>query len=244
MLQKQLRHIIRNLESMEIPVVVQLRGRTASERSFTIDLDPSSLDQASAWCGSYDILQMGQHFDAYVITPRTCDLPSIPDFPVGRRYTMLPGKLPAPSVQGNIGESIAALMAVSVLGCMPGGIAHVKPGRGGASYKAPDLLLRVTPGMRELARGLTNLPGFEMPEWLPCEAKCRRCSADVARAMREAEEQLEEFWCQVTDDEKGFGVACCFIHQPPQEIRVRLFLPDKVWKGWDDLFQKVIDQIE
>ena len=209
---------------MQIPVYVELDGR-AGGHDFVVDLDPASLDQASTWCGSYDILEMGQHFDNYVMTPRPLLLPLIPGFPAGRRYIALPGKLQAPSVQGNIGESVAAMTAGPVFGCDCGDIAHIRPGGGRSAYKAPDLLFRVKSQLRELASDLTGLGAIEMPEWIPCEAKCRRFPTGVRAAIREAREQLAEFWDQLVEEERGFGIACCFIHQPPQQVQVRLFLP-------------------
>ena len=93
---------LRKFMDVQITIRLENSGVTRNEE---INLDPASLNHAAAWCGSYDILEMGQHFDAYVVTSRTFLLPRILGFPATRRYTLLPGKIHAPSVHGNIGEA-------------------------------------------------------------------------------------------------------------------------------------------
>jgi hypothetical protein len=232
---------------MNIPVNIELENGTQSHRS--IDLDPASLDQAASWCGSYDILEMGQHFDAYVITPRSRLLPRIAGFALGRRYTLLPGKISAPSVHGNIGEAVAALTAVTALGFNPGDVAHIKPGAGRSACKAPDLILRTTPEFSSLLAGMTGGSEFSMPEWLPCEAKCRGPRLAVSRAIKEAKGQLTAFWSGLAEEEKGFGVAICFVHHPPQEVHVRVFLPRHILPvlmdtDWDEVYREPLHSIE
>ncbi len=203
---------------MLVPVTIKIEGGSSSVTGI-LDLDVLALDTAAGWCGSYDILAMGEHFDAYVIAQRSVPLPHIPGFPAGRRFTRLPGKWPAPSVYGNIGEAIAALTAVAHLGFDRDGVAHVKS----SAVKTPDLLLKVTEPFKNLVRGLTGRPIY-FPEWIPCEAKCRKTSKRIGPAVKEGRAQIQAFWNSVPPSERGVGMVCCFVHSPPQSIQVRILL--------------------
>ncbi len=212
---------------MKTPVAIEVEGLSVTWQRDLV-LDVQSVGQAAEWCGSFDILEMGEHFDAYVLTPRSALLPAIPGFPPGRRFTQLPGKWPAPSVHGNIGEAVAALTAVSCLGCTPSGVAHVKAGQGTSKEKTPDLLLRVTPDLQDEISVQWGFSQITFPDWIPCEAKSRKNPSDATGAFREAKKQLQAFWTHLDPAERGFGVACCYVYSPPQSIRVRIFLPPSI----------------
>lgn len=206
---------------MDTPIKISIEGGS-SMINRTLPLDVLALDVASSWCGSYDILEMGQHFDAYVMTPRPVLLPEIAGLPNRRRFTRLPAKYPAPSVHGNIGEAVAALTAVSALGFDPAGVAHIKGLRG----KTPDLLLKTTDTFAQLVGGLAGL-ALQFPEWIPCEAKCRKLERGIKQATNEAKQQLQAYWSAVPVVEAGFGIVCCYIHSSPQSVQVRILLPEQ-----------------
>src|SRR5262245_31143757 len=128
---------------MNVTLRVQVGIRGAPQTIGPIWLDSSSIGNVSSWAGSLHILSMSRHYEDYVVTPRTIQLPVIPGFPLAHPYQCLTGKMRAAGVTGNIGEAIAAIFARCCLGLAIADIAHLRPRRPFMRRQAPDYLMRL-----------------------------------------------------------------------------------------------------
>lgn len=214
---------------MNIAVKVQLGFWGASGVLAPIWLDAASVGSAASWSGSYHVLSMGRHFDAYAVTNWLANLPPVPGFPLAHPYERLAGKIRAAGVTGNIGESIAALIARRYFGVAISDIAHVKPRQPFRKRKAPDYLMRLgarMPGpFAPVTAGLA-IPGW--PTWMPVESKARSTDTGVRQGRKDALDQLSAYWALIAATrpaEVGFGMAVTFNYQAPREILATLFVP-------------------
>jgi hypothetical protein len=214
-------------------VNVQLRvqlGLNGSRRLLSpMWLDTGSVGATSSWAGSYHVLSMGRHYDDYVITDRTINLPPITGIPAAHPYERLAGKIRAAGVTGNIGEGIAALFARRNLGAQIGDIAHVRPRRPFRSRKAPDYLMRlggVMPGPFGVVSPESN--PISWPTWWPVESKARSTEGGSRAGKRDALKQLVAYWALLVDSQPnivGYGLIIVFKYQPPREVCACLILP-------------------
>jgi hypothetical protein len=192
-------------------------------------LDSASIGAVSNWAGSYHVLAMGRHYDDYVISSRILRLPVIPGLPPAHPYERLAGKIRAASVTGNIGEAIAAIVAVRFFGVAIADIAHVRPRRPFRRRKAPDYLMRLGPFMPGVIGAV--MPAGQVvawPDWWPVESKARTTEPACAQARREALRQLIAYWLLLAGSlpqQVGFGVIVTLCYWPPREVRVSIILP-------------------
>src|SRR5262245_25043820 len=96
---------------MNVGLTVQLGLHGPQQFVGLIQLNAGSIGGSAAWAGSYHILEMARHYDEYVVTGMLPSLPVIPGFPVTHPYRRLASKIRAAGVTGNIGESVAAIVA-------------------------------------------------------------------------------------------------------------------------------------
>lgn len=214
---------------MNVELRIQLGLYGDEELLSPIYLDAGSLGTVSRWAGSYHILSMGQHYDDYVITQKTINLPPISGIPAAHPYERLSGKIRAAGVLGNIGEAVAAIFAYRCLNAGIGDIAHIRPRTPFKRRKAPDYLMRLRGLMPGLFRRIIPI-GFspQWPEWWPVESKARSTMTSSSAARIEALKQLVVYWTLLANSqpaEVGYGMIVVFTYKPPRELRVSLMLP-------------------
>ncbi len=182
-------------------------------------LDSASVGAVSSWAGSCHILSMGRHYDDYVITSRIPRLPPIPGFPAAHPYERLTGKIRSAGVTGNIGEAIAAIIAVRFLGATVSDVTHVRPRRPFRRRRAPDYLMRLMPGaFGSVMAGGQIVP---WPLWWPVESKARTTERACLQARREALRQLVAYWTLLAGSQPqfvGFGAIVTLCYQPPPSV--------------------------
>ena len=214
---------------MYVDVSIQRGFRGAVRRLASTWLDSASVGAASSWAGSYHVLAMGRHYDDYVISSRVLRFSPIPGFPAAHPYERLAGKIRAAGVTGNIGEAIAAIIAVRFFGAAVSDIAHVRPRRPFRVRKAPDYLMRLGPLMPGVF-GVVMPTGqiFSWPDWWPVESKARTTARACDQARREALRQLIAYWATLAGSQPqlvGFGVIVTLCYRAPREVRVSILLP-------------------
>ena len=192
-----------------------------------INLTHVSIDHVARWAGSYQVLRMGEHFDSYVVDGDRFDFPHIAGFPVGAPFTPLPDKIRAPSVTGNIGEAVTALVLRHVFRTRLDECAHVKPNAGYAGWKAPDfcaaLRARLVAWLGMRAPSLVAVVNAG-PLWWPVESKARKSEDGFDGAAEAAFRQLIQYWVGLPAS-AGYGVICCTAYENQHLIRVTILLP-------------------
>lgn len=215
---------------MNIGVIV-VSGINGNEEPIgTMRVKPSEVGTACKLFGSTFILKMGLHFDRYVVSN------SIPNFQVvpaiyssAAIAATITGKGRAQSVSGNIGESIAGLVARRKLGARM--LNDVLPVRLPAKKKAPDFVMKLRPmfpASFETATTMVN-PVIGFGRW-PVESKAVSTNGQAGQALRKALLQLGTYWYERYPFEPevcGYGIAVCFIYRgnPNRVIKVHVFTP-------------------
>ena len=214
---------------MNVPLIAQLglRGREACLGA--ISLDVASVGHASSWAGSYHVLQMGRHYDHYVVTGYTAALPALTGLPATHPFEKLTSKIRAAGVTGNVGECVAALFARRTMGAAVADIALIRSRQPFRRRKAPDYLMRLGPSMPgPLAPVLPAGVQCAWPEWWPVESKARSTESFARAARSQGLAQLATYWSLTASSrpsEVGYGLVVSFTYQPPREVRVQIFLP-------------------
>ncbi len=109
-----------------------------------LELTNSGISNISELAGSYHILEMGQHFFEYSVSPGP--FPPFPRSLIPSTYPFLAlaNKQRAAGVTGNIGEGIGGVVARHVFGMPPGTFPHIKlKGRG--RRQTPDFMFNLGP---------------------------------------------------------------------------------------------------
>lgn len=214
----------KDAQHLNFPVYMQLgiKGKRALLPS--IWLDPETVGAASSWSGSYHVLGMGRHFDDYVVTRRTLDLPKIPNFPNSHPYLQLVGKIRATGVTGNIGECIAAIVAKRFLSARTRDIAHVDPGKPFRPTRSPDYLLRVGGWFQVWLPALPSGVILNFPDWLPAESKARTSPSASREARKSAISQLAHYWKRVPTA-AGFGLVVTLTYQSDIGVTITVVVP-------------------
>ncbi len=211
---------------MNVDLTVQLgfHGRRRSKGA--VRLSAASVGGASAWAGSYHVLFMGRHYDDYVVTRRVIQFPPIPGLPPIHGYRRLTGKIRAASVTGNIGESVAAIVARRKLKLA---ITEIVPMQPDPRLRSPDYLMLVGPHMPALFRRVIPVGrSFQWPNWWPVESKARTTEEGARTARRDALRQLAAYWSALTArgaNTVGFGIVVTLVFHPPREVLASLIIP-------------------
>lgn len=192
-------------------------------------LDAAGVGSAASWSGSYHVLQMGNHYDDYVVTGRIIALPPIAGIPPAHPYGRLTGKIRAAGVTGNIGECGAALFARRYLGAAIGDIAHTRPRQPFRHRRAPDYMMRLGALMpAQFGPIIPNRFTLTWPNWWPAESKARSSDGAIRKGRRDALRQLVTYWSLIAFTQPtavGFGLIVTLTYRPPREMRASLFLP-------------------
>src|SRR3954470_5440696 len=111
---------------MIVPLTAQLGVSSTPVTLGNLLLDTGSIGGTSDWAGSFHILSMGRHYQAYVLGSTLPVFSQVTAIPTAYPYQRLQNKIRATGVTANIGEAIAAVFARRVLGAQIADIAHVK----------------------------------------------------------------------------------------------------------------------
>jgi hypothetical protein len=192
-------------------------------------LDSSSIHGTSAWAGSFHILEMGRHYQDYVMGATLPALPQLQAIPTAYPYQRLKTKIRATGVTANIGEAVAAVFTRRVLGAGVADIAHIELRRAFGKRKTPDYLLRIGPLLFPALSALNAAgPLSGGPEWWPAESKARSTETSAVSARRDAIEQLAVCWRLLRLSQPaavGYGLVVTFVYQPPREVRATFIVP-------------------
>jgi hypothetical protein len=211
---------------MNVPVVVQLGLRGRSTAAGTLDLTSGEVHSAASWSGSYHILEMGQHFQDYVIDDNMDPLPAGIRLAPSHPYEVLVGKTRSGGVTGNIGECVAALFARNRLGAELNDIAHVRPRHAFRVRKAPDYMMRLSAHMPGPFAPILPDKKWTWPDLWPVESKARTDVGNARSAQNQGLVQLGAYWSLLAHpDLQGYGIVTTFQYMDPREIRVQLYLP-------------------
>ena len=153
---------------MDIPVQVRL-GLSGPVASIgRIRLDPNAVRAGAGQYGSYYVLEMGRHYEQYVVTGYLPSLPMVHGITTAHPFVQATKKTRAASVTGNIGEVIAALTVRRKLTTVVRHIRHINTSR---KYRTPDYLMRFDPMLpSEFALVLPAGIIAAFPDW-PVESK-------------------------------------------------------------------------
>jgi hypothetical protein len=186
------------------------------------------IDSVGEFAGSYDILEMGAHFRAYMEVPRRLAIPEVRDLPHPGFFQQLRFKNRASTVTGNLGESLAGIMACTHLQCTAQDIAHLTTLRPFRRRKTPDYLLRIRGKLPpEL---MDHIPPAtpSLPEWLAMESKASADGSTARVGVENAFQQLAAYWYTihaVAPNEVGFGLIISTVYAHPAEISLWVLLP-------------------
>jgi hypothetical protein len=170
-----------------------------------LNIPPGRIDVATEYAGSYHILEMGRHFDAYSARPYVA-LPY--------RYTpMLPRWMPAAlmeraraaDVTGNSGEIIAGLIARRLFKVRPGSLVHL---RARVDRRTPDYVIDNSPQLLSFIAAFAGVPTAGLPAHWPIESKAGIGLLD-RRDSEAALRQILAYWHHIRNrysDGVGYGL--------------------------------------
>jgi hypothetical protein len=164
-----------------------------------------AIDIAGSYAGSYHVLELGQHFEAYTNphTPRAFN--SVPQLPNWVPADPLLERNRAADITGNIGEIIAGILAMRVLGVPPHHIVHLRARK----KLTPDYLLHDVPQLQAYVSQLAQVPAGRLPEHWPVESKAGIDSLgrdESEKALR----QLVAYWIDISRRYRkgvGYGIV-------------------------------------
>lgn len=210
---------------MSIEVVAQI-GATGPRVSLPprLALPPNSFDAVHTWAGSYDVLEVPGHFDAYHLQART-PIHLYPVAPPCGYFAPLKHKLESGEINGNFGETLPAIFAFERLGLGPDRVIHLT--RTAANGKSPDFLFSLGESLATNSIWPPLALPTGLPTWWPVECKATRgkISAQWTKALK----QLSQFWYDERknpDLEPGYGIVSIFDHSTtPRTLLWRFVLP-------------------
>lgn len=207
---------------MNVPVYARL-GLTGPPTHWgNVRLGRQTIDFAAIHFGAYHILEMGEHFDQYVVAWQP---PPLLMFQTAHYALRRVGKQKAAVVTGNIGECVAGIVLRRMVHVQLQNLRHVLPT---TAFRTPDYLLDCTGGVPgRLNALLTNQPAAPHSHW-PVESKSGKTNGIVGQAVVSAIQQLASFWHQraVVDPAiVGYGAIVTFQYHQAPEIQVRVIEP-------------------
>jgi hypothetical protein len=180
----------------------------------------------SGMFGSSHILEMGLHYEDYVVTGYLPQLPMIPNLATAHPVLRLLAKTRGSDVTGNIGEIVAAIVANRRWHAQLRGLFHIKAT---SSHKTPDYLMRFVPTLpTELSQVIptgTVQPNFN--DW-PVESKAGGTKGNTKRYIKNALTQLGSYWFHkraTTPSVVGFGLIVSLTYRKDRTITVTVISP-------------------
>lgn len=212
--------------SFDVDVVIR-EGMTAADAPFgQIRLAKSAISTNSQHFGSNHILEMGEHFDQYVVGWLPTQIFRFAGIATMHRFPAMAGKQRATSVLGNIGEVVAGITIRRKLQVPVPLVCHLFPANG---QKTPDFLLDCIVNAPAI---LTHrMPGgLAVPaSLLPVEAKAGKTNGSVNSSETNAMKQLASFWLHrlpIDANVAGFGIIISFNYGKDRLIRISLIAPN------------------
>lgn len=151
------------------------------------------IETAGGYAGSCHVLEMGKHFEDYARYDwEGPSFTTIAGFPTGPTTQHLKTKARSPGVTGNIGKSVAGIVAVQILNSDSKDIAHLVVK---SKQKTPDFLIRDSAGDRSLLTSvMPALSSKQPPPWWPLESKIRSIGLDntVVEALPTSQSTKED----------------------------------------------------
>jgi hypothetical protein len=215
---------------MNYPVLLR-RGLFGGEQPLnSVTLDPAVMNSISAYAGSYHILEMGRHFNDYVLS--AAGLPTFPQcagLPPAYPFLALSNKQRAAGVTGNIGEGVCGVVADAIFGMPFGDYIHIKLKPAAGLRKTPDYMFRLGPYLPAVWHAALGALPAPLPVWWPVESKARTTRGSVDTAVRsEALLQLASFWYSIRNsfpNAVGFGMTVGFAYETNPRVLINVFLP-------------------
>ncbi|QEF98792.1 hypothetical protein Mal15_28480 [Stieleria maiorica] len=170
---------------------------------------------ATSFAGSYQIRDMGRHFEDYIVRPQQVGLIGGQfhgSFPPNFAYQPLLDKQRSPGVIGNIGETVCGIVGLRALGLRAIDIVHI---RATTPKRAPDFVFNIAslPTAFHQIADRMEIPASAMefsPNWWPAEAKTTK-RANHVTPFDDAFIQLVCYWreCSRSDvfqHSMGYGL--------------------------------------
>jgi hypothetical protein len=214
---------------MDVPTIVYC-GLKGNETPIGMTrLKPSEIGAASAIYGSTYILRMGLHYDRYVVSTNWPLFQAVPGvYTAAGLAAMMTNKGRASSVTGNLGESIAALVARRKLNATV--VGDIIPIIAPNTAKAPDFIMQFRPMFPASFQAVTGVnPAIAFGKW-PVESKGAGTNRQAKEQIRKGLQQLGSFWYErypYEPDVCGYGVIICLVYrnQPRRLIRIHVIVP-------------------
>lgn len=195
-------------------------------------LQPNEVGDASALFGSTYILNMGLHYDRYVLSgflPKFWAASGA--YSAARIAATATKKTRASSVTGNIGESVAGLVCRRWFKATR--LHDILPIVASSEAQTPDFAIRLRPMFPDAFRvavGASHAVSFR--RW-PVESKAVETPGRVVQALQRAVNQLGTYWYERSLYEPkvcGYGVVVCLVYRSkslarPRTIGVHVFTP-------------------
>jgi hypothetical protein len=175
---------------------------------------------------------MGRHYEQYVISGYLPTYTAVRDI----YSTSIPAanatsKTRAPAVTGNIGESIAALVARRKFKSR---LTDIQPLVVANRKKTPDFRIRFRPMFPQVFRTATGFTTTVNFNYWPVESKAAASLGAGDNAVEKALLQLGTYWRERASVEPavvGFGIVVCFVYRgtkanPLRCIRVHVITPN------------------
>lgn len=235
------------------PVTLLGSGALSSIQN-EIDVLAAEVDNVGSFAGSTHVLKMGQHYTDYVSDGVAFpSVTTLAKMPPRCSIEQLETKGRAADVTGNIGESIAGMVAQRTFKLPSSQIAHLKVRN---SSKTPDFLLYDVSFLNGLLKSIIPVgKRGTLPLWWPLESKAR--SGDVSLTVaREALKQLASYWDNISlgsPQAVGYGVIVASAFNTtdgatnPKRVCIHILLPDDaalLTKLLNDLKNKPKEQKE
>src|SRR4051812_6639187 len=96
---------------MWVPVKARIGWNGFQREVASVWLEPESIGIDAGCYGAAHVLEMGQHYHAYVVTGDLPQWPVISGFNPAHPYVLANGKIRCAGVTGNIGETVTAIVA-------------------------------------------------------------------------------------------------------------------------------------
>lgn len=200
----------------------------SSTKVGVISIGKANVDVTASFAGSLHILEMGDHFDDYLVTghfPALMSGPVTAPKPFGR----LIWKHPSMDVMGNFGEAIFASVYTRHYGAANSEIVHIhQPVGSGFRFRCPDFL--VAP-VSIFAQDVSNF-GSTIPttlDFIPAECKATLSNSNERAYTKNAAEQLAAFWKQSLGMNPsypvGYGIASVMSRHPSPTVTLTYFWP-------------------
>jgi hypothetical protein len=192
--------------------------------SATLLIDPHTIANVTEFAGSLHVRSMDLHFEDYVLRDARIALTRPRALPPVSQFTSLRFKERSQDIVGNMGESIAGIVAIDYLHLQPADVAHLKVIAG---VQTPDYVMRLGGELPESIAAVVREAPPDMPEWWPVESKASHNRHQTVKAFR----QLLSYWEAIKNEYPqgvGYGLVVDLKYAPRRggaSILMTVFIP-------------------